>query len=329
MAGQGYDLGVATGDYDNDGDPDLFIAGLRRNTLFRNDGHGTFTDVTEKAGLARPDPTYGTLWAVAAAFTDYDRDGRLDLFVSNYCVWDPAKEPVCGSPEQPDYCHPKQYQGLPNSLFRNNGDGTFTDVSAPSGIRAHVGKGMGIGVADFDGDGWTDLFVSNDTLALVPVPERPQRHLHRVRLRARGRLHRSRGGRVRNGGRRRATWTTTAGPTCSRPRSRTRRSPSSATSGAASSKRSRRRRGWRWPRRARSGWGNAIADLNNDGWKDLFVACRRRHGPERALPRARPHGQRGPVNLKGGRFVDGSDGAGRRLRAQGRAPRRRLRRHRQ
>jgi hypothetical protein len=164
VAGRGYDLGVVTGDYDNDGDPDIFVAGLRRNTLFRNNGDGTFTDVTEAAGLARPDPTYGTLWAVAAAFVDYDHDGRLDLFVSNYCVWDPAKEPLCGDPSRPDYCHPKQYQGLPNSLFHNRGDGTFTDVSAPSGIRAHVGKGMGIGAADFDGDGWVDLFVSNDTL---------------------------------------------------------------------------------------------------------------------------------------------------------------------
>src|SRR5262249_22991065 len=167
VAGRGYDLGVATGDYDNDGRPDIFVAGLRRNTLYHNNGDGTFTDVTETAGLARPDPKYGTLWAVAAAFVDYDRDGWLDLFVSNYCVWDPATERVCGDPKAPDYCHPKEYQGLPNSLFHNNHDGTFTDVSAASGIRAHVGKGMGIGVADFDGDGWPDLFVANDAVPSV------------------------------------------------------------------------------------------------------------------------------------------------------------------
>ena len=163
VAGRGYDLGVATGDYDNDGDQDIFVAGLRRNTLFRNNGDGTFKDVTEAAGLARPDPKYGTLWAVAAAFLDYDRDGRLDLFVSNYCVWDPAREPVCGDPAAPDYCHPRQYEGLPGSLFHNQGDGTFTDVSGPAGIRAHVGKGMGVAVADFDGDGFPDVFVANDT----------------------------------------------------------------------------------------------------------------------------------------------------------------------
>src|SRR5262245_27468712 len=153
VAGRGYDLGVASADYDNDGRADLFVAGLRRNTLFHNNGDGTFTDVTQAAGLARPDPRYGSLWAVAAAFLDYDRDGRLDLFVSNYCVWDPRSEPACGKPGAADYCHPRQYQGLPNSLFHNNGDGTFTDVSEASGIRAHVGKGMGVAVADFDDDG--------------------------------------------------------------------------------------------------------------------------------------------------------------------------------
>ena len=164
VAGRGYDSGVAAADYDNDGHIDLFVAGLRQQHLFRNRGDGTFEDVTERAGLAERDPEYGTLWSVAAAFVDYDKDGRLDLFVSNYCVWDPATEPVCNRPESPDYCHPNGYKGLPNSLFHNNGDGTFTDVSVATGIRAHVGKGMGIGVADFDDDGWTDLFVSNDNV---------------------------------------------------------------------------------------------------------------------------------------------------------------------
>ena len=179
-AGRGYDLGVATGDYDNDGDTDLFVAGLRRNTLYHNNGDGTFTDVTEKSrARAAAMPKYGTLWAVAAAFFDYDNDGRLDLFVSNYCVWDPETEPLCGNPEAPDYCHPKDYQGLPNSLFHNNGDGTFTDVSAASGIRAHVGKGMGIGVADFDDDGWTGPVRRQRHGARLPVHEQPQRHASR------------------------------------------------------------------------------------------------------------------------------------------------------
>jgi hypothetical protein len=164
VAGTGYDQGVAAADYDNDGHVDLFVAGLRHNTLFRNRGDGTFEDVTARAGLAAKDPDYGTLWSVGAAFFDYDKDGRLDLFVSNYCVWDPATEPLCNRPESPDYCHPNGYKGLPNSLYHNNGDGTFTDVSVATGIRAHVGKGMGVGVADFDDDGWPDLFVSNDNV---------------------------------------------------------------------------------------------------------------------------------------------------------------------
>src|SRR5262245_15181290 len=150
VAGRGYDLGVATGDYDNDGWTDLFVAGLRRNTLYHNNGDGTFSDVTETAGLARPDSKYGTLWAVAAAFIDYDRDGLLDLFVSNYCVWDPATEPACGDAAARDYCHPRQYAGLPNSLFHNEGGGRFRDVSEAAGIRSYVGKGMGLGVGVFE-----------------------------------------------------------------------------------------------------------------------------------------------------------------------------------
>ncbi len=163
LKGKGYDQGVAVADYDNDGRPDILVLGLRENELYHNNGDGTFTDVTGKAGLDQADPEYKTLWSVAAAFFDYDNDGKLDLFISNYCVWDPKTEPLCGPKGLNDYCHPNNYKGLPNSLYHNNGDGTFTDVSAKSGIRKQIGKGMGIGVADFDGDGFTDLFVANDT----------------------------------------------------------------------------------------------------------------------------------------------------------------------
>jgi hypothetical protein len=160
VGGSGYNIGVAAGDYDNDGHADLFVTGVKGNTLFHNRGDGTFEDVTRRAGLESHD------WAVAAAWFDYDNDGLLDLFVVNYVKWDPSTELLCGDAERGirTYCHPRYYQPLPNRLYRNNGDGTFTDVSVASGIAAHPGKGMGIAIADYDHDGWMDVFVANDTV---------------------------------------------------------------------------------------------------------------------------------------------------------------------
>lgn len=164
LAGEGYSMAVATGDYDNDGYVDIFVAGVNRNILYRNRGDGTFEDVTGKAGLGGIDPKYGKMWSISAGWFDYDNDGWLDLFVSNYVVWDPYAEPLCGTPEHRFYCHPRVYQGLPNQLFHNNRDGTFTDVSQSSGIAGSVGKGMGVAFGDFNGDGFTDVFVANDSI---------------------------------------------------------------------------------------------------------------------------------------------------------------------
>ncbi len=309
VAGRGYDLGVVTGDYDNDGRPDIFVAGLRRNTLFRNQGDGTFKDVTEAAGLLRPDPKYGTLWAVAAAFVDYDRDGWLDLFVSNYCVWDPATEPRCGKPEAPDYCHPKEYQGLPNALFRNNRDGTFTDVSAPSGIRAHVGKGMGIGVADFDDDGWPDLFLSNDTTpSFLFMNNRNGTFTESAFERAVAYTERAEpvsgmGADARDvddDGRPDVFQTALANETF----------PLFKNVGGGMFEEATARSGVAALSRPRSGWGNGVYDLNNDGGKDLFVACADvmdREGDFRARV---PMANAVFLNLGDGRFADGSAGAG-------------------
>jgi hypothetical protein len=164
LAGAGFDNAVAVGDYDNDGREDLFVGGVHGNHLYHNDG-GVFTDVTAKAGLTTPDPQYGPLWSAGAAWVDVDNDGLLDLFIVNYLAWDPKTEPSCEvAPGKLDYCHPKLYKPTPNQLFLNNGDGTFRDVSTESGIRAHPGKGMGVGVADYDLDGLMDLFVTNDKM---------------------------------------------------------------------------------------------------------------------------------------------------------------------
>jgi enediyne biosynthesis protein E4 len=162
VAGAGYSMGVAVGDYDNDGYPDIYIAGVNRNILYHNNRDGTFSDVTQRAGVAGLDASGKKPWSVGAAWLDYDNDGLLDLIVSNYLDWSPETSLVCGSPGMRLSCSPALYKGLPDTLYHNNGNGTFTDVSVTTGIAKHIGKGMGLAVADFDGDGFTDIFVAND-----------------------------------------------------------------------------------------------------------------------------------------------------------------------
>ena len=164
VAGAGYGMGVAIGDYDNDGRPDIFLANVTGNQLFHNNGDGTFTDVTAKAGLAGAQFNGKKMWSVGAGWFDYNNDGLLDLFVVNYCVWEVNKDPYCPIKSGVrGYCHPKLYASLHNTLYRNNGDGTFTDVSKETGIAPHFGKGMSVSFADYDGDGYLDAFVANDT----------------------------------------------------------------------------------------------------------------------------------------------------------------------
>src|SRR5688572_9625629 len=165
VQGDGYMMGAAAADFDNDGFPDLFVAGVGRNFLYRNLGNGTFRDITQSARLSSTHPTHGPMWGIHGAWLDFDRDGWLDLFIVNYCVWDPAREPYCGEKAKGarTYCHPRHYAPLPNQLFRNNRDGTFSDVSRAAGIERHLGKGMGAAVGDVDDDGWPDVFVANDT----------------------------------------------------------------------------------------------------------------------------------------------------------------------
>jgi enediyne biosynthesis protein E4 len=159
VEGGGYGMGVAVGDYDGDGYPDLYVSQYGRSILYHNNGDGTFTDVTEKAGVGAPG------WATSAVWFDYDNDGRLDLFVGRFADVSKSKSVACGDAARRRYCLPTVFQPMPSWLFHNNGDGTFTDLSKASGIANHPGKAWGVVATDINNDGRMDLFVANDTVA--------------------------------------------------------------------------------------------------------------------------------------------------------------------
>ncbi len=160
VGGAGYSMGAAAADFDNDGDSDLFVAGVFRNLLYRNEGDGSFADVTDSSGIA------SDRWSVAAGWFDYDRDGLLDLFVVNYAEWSVEEDRYCGDRAAGlrVYCHPKYFAPIANRLYRNLGGGRFADVSAAAGIAARKGRGMSAAFADYDDDGFLDVFVTNDNL---------------------------------------------------------------------------------------------------------------------------------------------------------------------
>jgi hypothetical protein len=154
-----FGMGVAVGDYDNDGFPDLLVLGYGRCILYHNNGDGTFSDVTSRAGVQN-----SGLWASSAAWFDYDNDGKLDLVIANYVDWSPERNFYCGDhgPGMRSYCHPDDFHGQPPTLYHNNGDGTFTDVSKSSGVGLKSGNGLGVVTFDYDNDGWQDIFIAND-----------------------------------------------------------------------------------------------------------------------------------------------------------------------
>lgn len=156
----GYGMGVAIGDYDNNGFPDFYLTNLGSNVLYRNNGDGTFTDVTEDAGVD------DQRWSTSAAFFDYDKDGDLDLFIANYVDFTvPGNRRCLSSAGELDYCMPAIYRPVPDRLFRNDGNGRFTDVTSEAGIAPHFGPGLGVSCDDFNGDGWIDIYVANDGAA--------------------------------------------------------------------------------------------------------------------------------------------------------------------
>ncbi len=157
-----FGMGVAVGDYDNDGFPDFFVAGYNRSILYHNNGHGAFEDVTAKAHVENRGR-----WASSAAWFDYDNDGQLDLVIANYVDWTPERNFYCGDqgPGMRSYCHPNVYHGQPATLYHNNGDGTFTDASQSSGVGAKPANGLGVVTFDYNGDGRQDIFISNDAMA--------------------------------------------------------------------------------------------------------------------------------------------------------------------
>ncbi|HLJ51185.1 MAG TPA: CRTAC1 family protein [Bryobacteraceae bacterium] len=270
VAGAGYGMGVAIGDYDNDGRPDIYLASLTGNQLFHNNGDGTFTDVTAKAGVGGGLFSGKKMWSVAAAWLDYNNDGLLDLFVSNYCQWEPGTDPECRVNEQRVYCSPRYYKPLPSTLYRNNGDGTFTDVSTETGIAQHPGRGMGVAVADYDGDGFPDIFVANDAAPNQLFHNLGGKRFEEVAedqmtaFAEHGRLMSGMGADFRdvmNTGRP-AIWLTAL---------EQQTFPLFLNSGKGFFEDETAKVGLSGTS-SMAGWSNAIVDLDNDGWKDLIVA---------------------------------------------------------
>jgi hypothetical protein len=267
VAGTGYDMGAAVGDYDNDGRPDLFVAGVNGSTLYHNLGNGRFEDVTAKAGIKNKG------WAVAAGWFDFDRDGKLDLWVVHYTKWRLPDDRYCGDSNRGIrvYCNPKYFEGLPSTLYRNRGDGTFEDVTDRAGLAQFAGRGMSVAFADYDHDGFTDVFVTNDNMPNFLFHNKGDGTFEEVglvtgtALRDSGKPVASMGVEFKdydNDGQPDLIVTALAGETFPVFKNDGRGNFVDATYsshlGAAAVR--------------HSGWGLGLFDFNNDGWKDLFTA---------------------------------------------------------
>jgi len=266
VAGRGYGMGAAVGDYDNDGDPDLFVSNFGRDILFRNDGDGTFRDVSNEAGIE------GQGWSAGAAFLDFDRDGFLDLFVAQYLDWDFSKNVPCGPflPKRRSYCHPRRFGSAQHALYRNLGDGAFADISKQSGLSSYPGKGLGVSLGDYDEDGWVDVFVANDSAPQQLFRNVDGKKLEEVAVSA-GVAYDAEGRDYAGMG----TWWSDFDRDGSADlfvnalgrqgywlyrKNDGQFDPVSKKTGLAAAS------------ALRSGWGAGLIDFDNDGWRDLFVA---------------------------------------------------------
>ena len=272
VGGSGFDIGTAVGDYDNDGRPDIYTVGVTKNRLYHNNGDGTFTDVTDKARVGGG--VYDgnkKMWSVAAAWVDYNNDGLLDLFVSNYVKWDVNRDPLCMMAKVRSYCSPDHYEELPNTLYRNNGDGTFTDVSQETGIGKISGRGMGVAIADYDGDGFMDIFVANDGSRNLLFHNLAGKKFEElavgtgVAYTQDGRVVSGMGATfvdVNNDGKPDIWMTALPMQTF----------PLYLNRGTSEFENVTERSGLAWQTLPMAGWSNAVVDLDNDGWKDLIAA---------------------------------------------------------
>ena len=265
LQGSGYGMGVAVGDYDGDGRPDIFVTNYGRNELFRNQGDGTFREVTAAAGVA------GGGFSTSAAFFDYDRDGRLDLYVCRYVDWSFANHKRCDIEGKQDYCHPREFHGVAGLLYHNNGDGTFTDVSVKTGVALDSGKGLGVAVLDFDRDGWPDLFVANDSVPSFLLHNRQGRVFEEIGLAA-GTALRDSGATFAGMGADAADYDNDGWPDIFATALSLEGFPLFHNNHDGSFDDLSERAGIRRPSFYLAGWGTHFLDFDNDGWKDLFVA---------------------------------------------------------
>lgn len=312
VAGNGiFATGTTVGNYDNDGYLDIYVTGYGGNQLFHNNGDGTFTDITAKAGLAGASLDGKKMWSVGAGWVDYNNDGKLDLFVVNYCKWEVNKDPVCYLKDGVrGFCHPRLYAPLHNTLYRNNGDGTFTDVSEETGIAHLFGKGMSVTFADYDGDGYMDAFVTNDTTPNFLLHNLHGKKFEEVGVQA-GVAYSADGAALSSMGADFRDVNNDGLPDIWYTAVEREGFPLNINSGKGEfvdmtvadglAKTS-----------DMSGWGNGLADFDNDGWKDLFVARANVMDNIAEANPARRYGEPNTIfrNLGNGKFQDVSATAG-------------------